>query len=65
MKYSRECTSCGRQIRLTFDETDATCLFCPFCGEELGDDGYEEFDDAPGIRGANDPDNWNDQDCER
>lgn len=62
MKFSHTCASCNRTILLTYDETDATPEFCPFCGEPVDDNALSDYDDAPGIKGANDPDNWGDDD---
>lgn len=59
MTFTQTCGSCNRGILLTYDETDATPEFCPFCGEALDDAVPSEYDDAPGIKGATgDPDNW-------
>lgn len=62
MKFSQRCGSCNRRIALTYDEGDSTPTFCPFCGEELNDDPLATYDDAPGIRGADADDAWDDED---
>lgn len=45
MIFSHICESCGHAIQLEFDESDCTPTFCPFCGEDLMDEG--EFDNDP------------------
>lgn len=62
MTYAATCPSCSRRIALSYDEADATPLYCPFCGEEIGDDTISDYDDAPGIKGADGEDNWDDDD---
>ncbi len=65
MFCSQTCTECNRRIRLEFDETDGTVIFCPFCGEELGDDPLSSYEDAPGIKGADADDAWVDDEFDR
>jgi hypothetical protein len=62
MNFSQDCLSCNRRVSLKYDELDGTPLFCPFCGEELGDDNHSTYEDMPGISGADDEDNWEDDD---
>lgn len=62
MTFSQTCQSCNRRIALNYDEADSTPTFCPFCGEELGEDPLSDYDDAPGIRGADAEDTWDDDD---
>lgn len=45
MRFSHVCDSCGRSIRLDFDESESTPSFCPFCGEDLADVGEFNEDD--------------------
>ena len=61
MNFSQKCPSCNRLISLKYDETDGTPIFCPFCGEELGE-GDSTYEDMPGIPGADNDDNWDDED---
>jgi DNA-directed RNA polymerase subunit N (RpoN/RPB10) len=48
MKFSVTCQSCNRLISLTYDEGDATPLFCPYCGEPIEDDSgeYDKVNDS-------------------
>jgi rRNA maturation endonuclease Nob1 len=62
MKFSVTCQSCNRRVALTYDEMDSTPAFCPFCGEEFGEDPQSSYDDAPGITGADADDAWDDDD---
>lgn len=56
MTYSATCCSCGKRINLTFDEMDATPLFCPYCSDDLGDDPLEDYD------GGTELGDWDDDD---
>jgi hypothetical protein len=59
MTYSATCPSCSRRIALTYDEADCTPIFCPFCGEEVGDEALSDYDKgADFIMG----DEWDDED---
>lgn len=60
MNFSQDCPSCNRRVSLKYDESDGTPLFCPFCGEELGDDPLSTYEDQPGITGSDAEDNWDD-----
>jgi len=50
MTFTHTCQSCNRHISLSYDEADSTPEFCPFCGEDIEDDGEASYDD-PGARG--------------
>jgi len=39
MKVSTTCHECNREATIEYLEEDSTLVFCPFCGEEYGDDG--------------------------
>ena len=59
MTYSATCSSCSRRISLSYDEADSTPLFCPFCGEEIGDDTISDYDKAGEFSMGDD---WDDDD---
>ncbi len=49
MKFQITCESCEGKIKIDYDETTYSVQYCPFCGEELEEDGEYEFDvDVPG-----------------
>lgn len=62
MNFSQDCPSCNRRVSLKYDEMDGTPLFCPFCGEELSDETQSSYEDMPGISGADDAEDWGDED---
>lgn len=54
MKLVTTCESCENKVKLNYDETRCHVQYCPFCGEEMEDEGDLEIEDQPDI----DSDEW-------
>jgi hypothetical protein len=57
MQHQSICSECNRPCIISYDESDGTLVFCPFCGEAgLDEEGELTYND--------DPASWDDEDEE-